>query len=265
MNSRAPTTAVTACSLPHCFNLAQSAGRLCEFAAVLTALTFSAIIFLAGRDRQKHRSLEDTLIMFLAAFISLALATYLFTAVAAEENASYRAAFESFSASLALSIALQLLFLGITQLMRDHEFLGVARFTAGAGQWVVALTIFLFMSLTAINAVGLYWSTNKEFESMIAWACTVMSVVLVLWLIGLATIPRLRVLAQKKMPATAWGAIQLGLVSGAGVLSALWAEQGSDTGFPQVGFLALMVLLLGVTMIFATQLRAAVQLTDKGL
>jgi len=63
----------TECDLPHCFSLTASGERLGEMSAVLTGLTFPAVIFL-GRREEEEDSLGDTQIMLLAAFVSLATA-----------------------------------------------------------------------------------------------------------------------------------------------------------------------------------------------
>jgi hypothetical protein len=56
----ATTHTATECIYRHCFNLVTSATRLGAFAGVLTALTFSTIIFLTGRERKDHPQVENT-------------------------------------------------------------------------------------------------------------------------------------------------------------------------------------------------------------
>jgi|GEM_PF-6283937 len=255
MTAMASTIQHGECELLHCFSLTISAERLGEFAGILTALTFAGMIFLADRRPDKHPRIEDTLIMFVAAFISLAVATYLFTGAAAEEVQSFRAAFESFCASMALSIALQLLLLGIAQLMRDHEFPGVARFAAGVGKWVAALIIFGFMSLTAISAAGLMKPTSQEFDSAVAIGVAVFAVTLIVWMLFLSTLPRLRNRFREGWPGpTRWAKFCLIIISIVSVLTAIWAERSASTSMAEAGYLALMALLLLATMGYAGQL-----------
>ena len=221
-----------------------SASRLGEFTGVLTALTFTAIIFLADHKRNDHPRVEDTLIMFLAAFISLAVATYLFTGAAAEEHQDYRAAFEAFCASLALSISLLLLFLGIAQLMRDQRFETVARFAAGAGKWVVTLIVFVFMSLTAINGVGLHLAPSQEFSSAVSIGCALLFIALLVWMLALARSSRLQVWAKRGWPGpTRWAIFSLTIVGVMSVLTAAWSERSTAASMPAVGYLALMTML----------------------
>jgi hypothetical protein len=63
------------CAYPHCYNVVESAKGLGTFSGTLTALTFSVVIFLAGRERQQHPAIEKTLVVFLGAFASMAVAT----------------------------------------------------------------------------------------------------------------------------------------------------------------------------------------------
>jgi hypothetical protein len=243
------------CALPHCFSLTVSASRLGEFTGVLTALTFTAIIFLADHKRNDHPRVEDTLIMFLAAFIALAVATYLFTGAAAEERQDYRAAFEAFCASMALSISLLLLFLGIAQLMRDQRFGTVARFAAGAGKWVVTLIVFLFMSLTAINGVGLYLPLSQEFSSAVAFGCGLLLIMLLGWIIALASSSSLQRWSKRGWPGpTRWATLALAMIGVLTVLTAVWSEQGTATSMPGVGYLALMTMLFFAAAGYVAQL-----------
>jgi len=107
-------------------------------------------------------------IMLVAAFVSLATAAYLYSQVAAEEGAGPRTALEVFCAGLVFSVALQLLFLGIVELMRDSRYAKAARFTALVSKWFVGPTIFASLSTTAVDAVELNASGLEAYESGIA-------------------------------------------------------------------------------------------------
>jgi uncharacterized membrane protein YeiB len=243
------------CALPHCFDLAVSGERLGEFSAILTALTFSAIIFLADRRPRGERNHEDTQIMLLAAFVSLATAAYLFSGVAAEEGEGARTAFEAFCASLALSIALQLLFLGIVQLMRYREYRSATTFTARVSKWFVGPTIFAFMSATAVGAVELYASSSAAYQSDTAYICIGLFGSLVLWM-GLITLPWPGRNWMRALRPTAgqWAGGCIGIVGLASVLTLIWAEVPRSDAMPAFAYAGFMTLLLVATMGFTLQL-----------
>jgi uncharacterized membrane protein YeiB len=246
------------CNLPHCFDLTVSGERLGEFAAILTALTFTAIIFLADQPHKGKRHHEETQIMLLAAFVALATAAYLFSGVAAEEGEGPRTAFEAFCASLALSIALQLLFLGIVQLMRYRKYRSATTFTARVSKWFVGPTIFAFMSATAVGAVELYASSSAAYRSTTSYICGGLFVTLAFWM-WLITQPRGRDRLTAIRPTAAqWAGGCIGIVAIASVLTLVWAEVPRGDAMPAFAYVGFMVLLLIATMGFT------LQLTDTG-
>jgi hypothetical protein len=242
------------CALPHCFNLVTSGERLGELAAVLTALTFTAVIFLAGRDG-RQRKLESAQVLLFGAFVALATATYLFSGVAAEELPGARAAFEAFSASLVLSLALQLLFLGVVQLMRDHEFESATQFAALVGTWFVGPIIMIFMCATAVDGVGLYLSSSVAYRSGTGLTCIGFCVILLAWMLGSHAFFRRPLRARVPWPSAAqWTGGILGVVAIASVITLVWAEVGRADGMPPAVYLALMALLLLATMGYSARL-----------
>ena len=231
-----------------------SGSRLGELAAVLTALTFTAVIFLAGRDGRQH-ALESSQVLLFAAFVALATATYLFSGVAAEELPGARAAFEAFCASLALSLALQLLFLGVVQLMRDHDFESATQFAALVGTWFVGPIIFVFMCATAITGVGLYASSAAAYRSGTGLACIGFCFFLLVWMLGSYALYRRPLKRRVPWPTAAqWAGGVIGVVAIASVLTLVWAEVNWDEGMPATVYLGLMALLLLATMGYSARL-----------
>jgi hypothetical protein len=235
------------CEYPHCFSLVGSASRLGEFAGVLTALTFSAIIFLAGRDKRDRT--ENTLILLFAAFVGMAIATYLFSGAASEERPGGRAAFETFCASLAFAAALLPLFLGVSQLMRDREFSNVALFAARLSNWVVAPVMFAFMSLTAVSARALYATEETAWLSVLGVSSGLLFAILLLWIFKGPLIPRIEEHLSR------WVALPVGVVILASILSALWGERGSQATAPTAGYLVLIFVLFLATASFSSALK----------
>jgi hypothetical protein len=237
--------------------LVVSGERLGELAAVLTALTFPAIIFLAHRNGEKG-GLGETQIMFLAAFVSLATATYLFSGVAAEEREGARVAFEAFTASLVLSVSLQLLLLGITQLMRNHAFDSTTRFAAHASNFFVGPIIFAFMTSTAVNGVELFAPSAQAYQSMTFFVCAGFAAALVLWMIGCYLVYRQIDQHRVKIrpSATAWAAGVLAIVAIASGFTLVWAEVTWNHAMPASIYVGFMALLLVVTMGYSRQLTA---------
>jgi hypothetical protein len=225
-----------------------------EAAAILTALTFSAIIFLADRKSNDRASHEGTQIMFLAAFVSLATAAYLYAAVAADEGEGPRTAFEAFSASLAFAIALQLLFLGIVQLMRQSEYGSAATFTAQVSKWFVGPAIFAFMASTAVGAVELYASSSAAYQSAVAYVCMALFLALLIWL-GVSASPwgRTRMATIRPTPAR-WAGGCIVVIAIASALCLVWAETPRNQAMPAFTYVGLMVLLLVATLGFSAQL-----------
>jgi hypothetical protein len=207
------------CAYPHCFNLVASSKALGGFSGTLTALTFTAVIFLAGRDRGQHRGVERTLVVFLGAFASMAVATYLYSGASSEELPGGRAASEAFVASLVFSCALLQLFLGIAQLMDGRDFGGVVIFARRLADWVVSMLIFGFMGSTAVSAAGLFKTESAAWDSWLGVGCVVMFVILFGWVLGG---PRARY-AEESAPRTtaieAWAAFNVAIMIVAAALT----------------------------------------------
>lgn len=238
------------CLQPHCFNLVESAGRLAQFAGVLTALTFTAVIFLTGREPGEHPG--HTVILFLSAFLNLAIATYLFASAAAEELPDRRAVFEAFLASLVLSIAILHLFLGIAQLVHDRGFSEVEGFAVRLATWVVGPVIFVFMSLTAVDAAGLHEKEHLAWGSPLGIGCIVLAVTLVAFVVWGSPTDRTR----KQITGARWSAFSIAVVVIACGLSAVWAERGIKASAPASVYLTLMALLSLSALGYSAQLKA---------
>jgi len=175
----AQAAAPAACKSHTCFDYIASSGRLAQLTGVLTALTFTAIIFLAGRERSERDQVEQTLVTFLAAFISLAVATFLYANAASEEQLGGRGAFVNFCASIVFAIAIQLVLLGITRLVSQGGYDDATSFAASVSAESMALIVFSLLSLTAIDAAGLRRTRHDAFVSSLAIACAVLLAVLI--------------------------------------------------------------------------------------
>lgn len=194
--------------------------------------------------------------MLVAAFVSLATAAYLYSQVAAEEGVGPRTAFEVFCASLAFSVALQLLFLGIVQLMRDSKYKSAATFTARVSKWFVGPTIFAFLSTTAVGAVELNASGLEAYQSAIGRICIALFLILLLWL-GLSMVPRVGVrMATIPLKVAPWAGGCVLVIAIASALSLFWGETPPSNAMPVFTYVALMFLLLAATIGFSLQLSA---------
>src|ERR1700761_8872817 len=94
----------TSCRLRHCFDLTASSSHLAPVAGVLTALTFSSIIYLANRDTPKTDKTRDSLLLLCTAFVALMLATFLYAENAAEELPAGRASFDKYCTSIIFAV-----------------------------------------------------------------------------------------------------------------------------------------------------------------
>jgi hypothetical protein len=229
------------CAYRHCFNVIASTNELGAFAGVLTALTFSAIIFLAGRKKEEQPDLEDTLILLFAAFVTMAIATYLYSSASAEEGPKPRSAFLAFCAGLALSTALLLLFLGIVQLIRDGGFREAHQFASKMARWVVGPVIFLFMLVTAVGAHSVNQNTPHAWNSALGFASPILFLALLAWV---------RLGRSSTKPDTTrklrrwWIRLTVGIGLVAVALTALWGEAEAHAAIPTAGYLVLILLLL---------------------
>ena len=231
------------CAYPHCFNLVQSAKALGGFSGTLTALTFTAVIFLTGREPGQHPGVEKTLVVFLGAFASMVVATYLYSGATSEEIAGGRAAVEAFVASLAFSCALLQLFLGIAQLMADRDFGGVVMFARRLADWVVGILIFGFMGSTAVSAAGLFEKESTAWNSLLGVGCVVMFVLLLGWVLCGPHAGKTREPSRGPTAIEAWAAFNIAIVVVAAALTLAWGERGSHASLPEWAYLGMMALL----------------------
>jgi hypothetical protein len=231
------------CAYPHCFNLVDSSKALGGFSGTLTALTFTAMIFLAGRERGQHPGVERTLVVFLGAFASMVVATYLYSGAASEELPGGRAAVEAFVASLAFSCALLQLFLGIAQLMADRDFGGVVMFARRLADWVVGMLIFGFMGSTAVSAAGLFKNESAAWDSLLGIGCVAMFVLLFGWVLGGPRAGKDRESTRRPTAIQAWAAFNIAIVIVAAALTLAWGERGSRASLPEWAYLGMMALL----------------------
>jgi hypothetical protein len=230
----------SSCAYAHCFNVAESAGHLAAFAGVLAALTFSAIIYLAGKSGLKRNGLEDTLITMYCGLVALLFATYLFAESAAEERGNLRVASGAFMASLILAIAVLYLFLGIMQLMSTHEYNTVSRFVGRTARWLISPAVFAFLGSSAVNAWGLNKTEAGAWESMLGYTCIGLAAVFVVYLVSLSHIPRLRNVGRNMKPRT-WAHWSLVLVVVPSVLDLIWSERGRVAALPASIYIAAIV------------------------
>lgn len=235
------------CALPHCFNVATSAGRLSEFAGVLTALTFSAIVFLLDRKRVERAKLRSTVILFTTAFVSLIFATYLYTDGAAEELPSFRAAAVSFAASVALGVALLQLFLGIAHMVREQ---GDSTFFVRLACWFVGPTIFYFLMASAVNAWGLEMASRAEWHSPLARGTEIL---LTIWLFGaLLPWPVFQCMRLK-----VWATVSVVAVGVATLFVGYWGEEARFAPVSPGAYFGAMVVLLVLGLGYSSLLKRA--------
>jgi hypothetical protein len=239
------------CELPHCFSITMSASSLSGFAGVLTALTFSAIVFLLGRDQHGRSELQSTIILFTAAFVSLILATYLYTDAAAEEAASFRAAAVSFAASIPLGIAILQLFLGIVHMVRQHA---ASPFLVRVASWFIGPAVFYFLMATAVNAWGLEITASAEWHSSLAHG---IEVLLAIWIFAAFlpwSLPRYPTIAV-------WATFSLGAVAVATFFVGYWGEKAPSAAVPPGAYFGAMVVLLLLGIGYCGLLKQAIERT----
>jgi hypothetical protein len=235
------------CELPHCFSITMSASSLSGFAGVLTALTFSAIVFLLGRDQRGRSELQSTIVLFTAAFVSLILATYLYTDAAAEEAASFRAAAVSFAASIPLGIAILQLFLGIVHMVRQHA---ASPFLVRVASWFIGPAVFYFLMATAVNAWGLEMTASVEWHSSLAHG---IEVLLAIWIfVAFLPWPLLRYTLE------VWATLSLGAVAVATFFVGYWGEEAPHAAAPPEAYFGAMVVLLLLGLGYSSLLKQAI-------
>lgn len=248
---------------PHCFSLVTESGLLAQFSGVLTGLTFTVLtvlVGLAGRGRahkQERRSLDDTLVLFFAAFVSFAIATYLFASAASEIRPEGRASFLSFCASLALAMALQQLFVGLVRLVDHLGFDRAASFTAGVFSHGILLVIFVYMSLTAVDSAGLHKREAQAWSTPLAYGCVLLVVLVVARTLQPTTRTPDREGASVMLPA----GVSVLLTVVAAITAAIWAEQAYTAAVADGVYFAFMVLLFLVSLLFHARVRPFFSLT----
>jgi hypothetical protein len=250
---------------PHCFNIVTLSELLAQFAGVLTGLTFAALALLAERFaggggdalRRRRRSIDDTLVLFCAAFVSFAIATYLFSSAAGEMRPQGRASFLAFCASLALSVALQQLFVGLVRLVDHLGFDQAARFTAGVYSHGVLPVVFVYMSVTAVDSAGLYKSESEAWSTPLAYGCLLLIVLLVARTLQPTGNTHGRERASVMLPTV----VSVLLTVVAAITAAVWAEQLYTAAAPDGVYLAFVTLLFLVTVLFHARVRGYFSLT----
>jgi hypothetical protein len=276
----------TTTQYPHCFNLLIDSSLLAQFAGVLTGLIFAAIAIVAGGrsgsgdadDPTERSRIGATLVMFLAAFLSLAIATYLFVGAAADVHPYGRATFIAFSASLALVIGLEQLFVGIVRLVEHLALTDATRFAAGLFAYGAVFLIFVYMGITAVDSAGLLKTESHAWVSPMGIGTGVLFVLLVVW-IGYLTwtddvdqlpAPGNQTSTQvsqaevaRKMPAERHtdllkrlAAASVGSVVIYALAAAYWGERGDNAAFPAMGYFVLMVILFLTTALYCLLIRA---------
>jgi hypothetical protein len=173
-------TAPDSCKFHTCYDYIEASGRVAQLTGVLTALTFTAIIFLASREEAERKQDEQTLVTFIAAFISLAVSTYIYDAAASEERVGGRGAFVNFAASLVFAIAIQQVLLGLTRLVAQRSFSRAASFATEISAEIFALIVFGFLAITAIDGAGQQKSQHDAFVSPVGVTSAVLFVALVI-------------------------------------------------------------------------------------
>jgi hypothetical protein len=246
------------CTFTHCFSLTESAARLAPFAGTLAALTFSAIIYLAGREKGEYPHLEDTLTIFCAGLVALIFATYLFAEAAAEEHADLRAALDSFCASVVLALAMLYVFLGISQLMYDHNFAHVSTFVSRIARWLVGPAVFGFLSATAVNTWGLNLAESDAWGSPLGCTCVGLAGAFLIYLVLLSRIESLHKLVGGLEPRQ-WAQWSLTLVALAAALVLVWSEKGRTAPVPAGVYIAVMIALFISLAIYCTLLASLIR------
>lgn len=141
------------CATQNCFSILKAADEFTKLTGSLAAFTFAALTFLVGRTTERSR-LEDTIVMFVAAFVSLVVTSFLYERLVAEELAQGRAEALYFFGSLAFVLAVLQLFLGLTRLLMRLDFKISAKFMRGVSVVFIPLVAFVFLAVTAVDAYG---------------------------------------------------------------------------------------------------------------
>jgi uncharacterized membrane protein len=245
------------CRSDHCFNIIESAAHLAPFAGVLTALTFSAIIYLVGHTRREE--IEDVLIVFCAGFVALVFATYLLSEGAAEELADSRAAFSIFCASIVLATAILYLFLGLGRLTHDHELYRAGRFASRVASWLLGPAAFAFVLATAVGSWGLHKTESRAWDSPLGWSGLAMLAIL-----GMISAGLLKGL-PKTISAVRWAELSLVIIAIPTGLYLWWGERGRTATMPggvYIGFMALLLVAMSGYSVVLNQMRG--EMHDSG-
>lgn len=272
-------------SYPHCFNLIADSSLLAQFSGVLAGLIFAAIAIVAGSrggssdvENPGERSrIGATLVMFLAAFVSFAVATYLFIGAAADVHPYGRATLVAFCASLALVIGLEQLFVGIVRLVEHLALVDATSFAAGLFAYGAVFLIFVYMGITAVDSAGLRKTESHAWLSPMGIGMCVLLVLLVVWigyLVRSQDNRQGRVLDTEESPAQPRddmagqaspddhagllrrvAAASVGSVVVYALVAAYWGERGDSAAFPALGYFVLMVVLLITTAFYCLLIR----------
>jgi drug/metabolite transporter (DMT)-like permease len=116
----------------------------------------------------------------------------------------------------------------------------------------VGIVIFVFMSLTAVDAAGLHENENLAWGSPLGIGCIVLTVTLFVFVVRGSPTDRVR----EGITGARWSAFSIAVVVIACGLSAMWAERGIRASAPASVYLALMALLFLTALGYSAQLKA---------
>src|SRR5262249_23635536 len=143
--------AAGSCATTHCFDFLHAAPEFSKLTSGLAAITFAGLTFLVARTADRER-LEDTIVMFAAAFLSLVVPTFLYGRLSGEELPGRRGQALYFAGSLVFVLGVLQLFLGLTRLLMRLGFRQASTFMRGVSVAFIPPVSFVFLLITAVDA-----------------------------------------------------------------------------------------------------------------
>jgi hypothetical protein len=230
----------------------KAADEFTKLTGSLAAFTFAGLIFLVGRAADRAK-LEDTTIMFVTAFLSLVITSFLYERLSAEEVAAGRAEALYFSASLIFVLAVLQLFLGMTRLLMRLGYGPASTFLRGIAVGFIPPVAFVFMMVTAVDAYGFrkteaqaWFHTKLGVEVLASFAALLC---LVAWRMWRTLRPTTRLPAHdRRLVHCAWASVLLtGVVT---ATAAAMSELGYGSAFSEPIYMAGLALVWAAVAIY---------------
>jgi hypothetical protein len=256
------------CVTQLCFDVTRSAGSFSALSGVLAGFAFLAIVLLlqgrpaeqpTARDRPGGtHGLQNVLISFTTGFVTAVIAAFLFAQVSREEVVSSRAMAQAFLSSLALSMAVLVLFHGIVWMFRTWDLERAAGVTARIAAMVLPALIFLYMAALGLDALAL----QEGYRPTGTWLGILMLALLVALAalsVAAAKSPALRARAKPLASdrAVRRGAdVALGIAAASAVANGVVGRLGLGASLHREGTALVMVVLFIVLALYALLIQA---------